>query len=93
MGRALFLLGIAGYGYYLTRLWDPLYVFYNTSGDKDFRLQQYIGFAMMAFAVWNWSEIWKGLQSVGKFAVFMLLVAVIAATMGGQTDLLYGLFG
>ncbi|MBP0618307.1 hypothetical protein J6595_22220 [Jiella sp. KSK16Y-1] len=87
------MLAIAGYGYYLTHLWDPLYPFLNASGDKDFRLWQYVGFAMIAFAVWNWHVIWKGLQSAGKFAVFVLLVAGIAATLGGQTDLLYSLFG
>ena len=89
MIRALFIIGIGLYGYYLTNLWHPLY---SPSTDKDARFWQYVGFAMIAFAIWRWRLVWEGLQSAGKLAVFVLLVALLAAVWGGQTDLLAEIF-
>lgn len=84
MGKALVILAIAAYGFYLTELWHPAYA---PSDNPDISFPRMIGWVMIGVAVWNWRAILGGVQATGKLLVFALLVGALAAFFGGQTGL------
>lgn len=92
LGRGAIFAALGLYGLYLTGWieWGGPVAYENTDVERG---GQYLGYFLIALALWRIKLIFIGGQVLGRFFVFLLLFAVLALVMGGLDGPIRTFFG